>query len=208
MFRDYIRRLIPAAAALLVASCTAVQPLDSPMAGDEANAVPAAVERDYQQILEQLAAEEDSAAAASLERFIARYPDYPGAYTNLAIVYDRLSRQSDALRALDIAVSIDAGFAPAYNRIGVIKRREGDFVAAEQAWRAAIQADPDYALAWHNLGILHELYLGDSAAALQHYERYQALTPDAVDPLVARWIADLERRLGDTPRTARVGEQP
>ena len=212
MWQDCIRKLTPAIviaiAAMLLAACSGLQQLDSQTADAAATAVPAAAQRDYQQVLDKLAAEDDRTAIVKLEKFIARYPDYPGAYANLAMVYDRQNRSAEALEALDIAVSIDQDFAPAYNRIGIIKRREGEFEAAEQAWLTAIAADPEYSYAWHNLGILYDLYLGDLPTALEHYERYQLLTLNQEDKQIDRWVADLQRRLGEPPRTARVGEQP
>jgi hypothetical protein len=44
-----------------------------------------------------------------------------------------------------------------------------------------------------NLGVLDDLYLGDSAHALELYTRYLALTP-AGDPVVAKWVADVKNR--------------
>ena len=45
-----------------------------------------------------------------------------------------------------------------------------------------------------NLGVLDDLYLGDSAHALELYTRYLGLTP-AGDPAVAKWVADVKNRL-------------
>ena len=208
MWQDCIKNLAPVMAMLLMAGCSGMQQLESRSAAGEDTAVSAGAQRDYQQVLDRLAVEDDAEAMRRLEKFIARYPDFPGAYTNLAIVYDRQERSAEALQALEIAVSIDQNFAPAHNQIGVIKRREGDFAAAEKAWLKAIQADADYSFAWHNLGVLYDLYLGDLPSALEHYERYQALTVNQEDQQVDRWVADLQRRVGEPPQTARLGEQP
>jgi tetratricopeptide (TPR) repeat protein len=75
---------------------------------------------------------------------------------------------------------------------------------AEAAYMKAVTADPDYALAHYNLGVLNELYLQRLDLALQHFERYQDLGGD--DEQVTKWIADLKRRLGSTERTANVTE--
>ncbi len=208
MWQDCIKNLAPLMAAILMAGCSGMQQLDNRTAEADGTAVSSSAQRDYQQVLDRLAVEDDAAATAKLENFIARYPDYPGAYTNLAIVYDRQERSGEALKALEIAVSIDQNFAPAHNQIGVIKRRDGDFAAAEKAWLAALAADPEYSFAWHNLGVLYDLYLGDLPNALEHYERYQLLTVNQEGQQVDRWIADLQRRIGEPPRTARVGDQP
>ena len=44
-----------------------------------------------------------------------------------------------------------------------------------------------------HLGILLDLYLRDAAAALEHYDRYLALTQGG-DAAVTRWVADLKNR--------------
>ena len=57
----------------------------------------------------------------------------------------------------------------------------------------ALAIDPNYATAALNLGVLDDLYLGDSAHALEFYTRYLALTP-AGDPVVTKWLADVKNR--------------
>ena len=61
------------------------------------------------------------------------------------------------------------------------------------AYEQAIDADPAYAPAQLNLGVLYDLYLWDAARALEHYDRYLALTTDN-DDKVKRWVAELRRR--------------
>ncbi len=92
----------------------------------------------------------------------------------------------------------------ALNQVGVQLRRLGKFDAAGAAYGRAIAADPGYALAHYNLGVLNDLYLRRLDTALDHYERYQALAGE--DQQVTRWIADLRRRLGNGQRTASLQE--
>ena len=86
----------------------------------------------------------------------------------------------------------------------MILRRQGKFAEAESSYTRALDSDPDYALAHYNLGILNDLYFRRLDIALLHYEAYQALAGE--DKQVARWIADLKRRLGTDERTANVTE--
>jgi tetratricopeptide (TPR) repeat protein len=87
------------------------------------------------------------------------------------------------------------------NQLGIAYRKAGRFADALAAYERAIAADPMLADAECNLGILLDLYLDDPAAALPHYERYQALVVEA-DPKVTAWVAELRARLGLVQRTA------
>ena len=168
---------------------------------------PVAVQRDYRAALEQMETENDTAAASRFETFVTQYPGYPGAYINLAIIYDRQNRTEEALWLLDQALAADPDAVYALNRLGLIKRRQGQFSEAEAAWIKATQAEPQYAYAWYNLGVLYDLYLQDLPTALDHYQRFQQLS-DAADQdlMVNRWIEDLERRIGTPAQAAQARE--
>jgi len=99
---------------------------------------------------------------------------------------------------------IDPEHPAALNQLGMLLRRQGKFQDAEAAYTRAITADPGYALAHFNLGVLNELYLQRLDVALQHFEQYQALGND--DKQVEKWITDLKRRIEASQRTANVTE--
>lgn len=68
---------------------------------------------------------------------------------------DRGSRLDLALDAYETAVEVDndaMGRAIAYTAMGVIHSRQGKEQEAYEAWTAAVEARPDYASAWFNLG--------------------------------------------------------
>jgi Tfp pilus assembly protein PilF len=172
------------------------------VAGGE-TAVTPAVQADHDRAVMLLEAGDMDGAEVLLDRFVAAHPAYPGAWTNLAIVYRRTDRDDAAAAALEQALAIDPQFAPALNEYGLMHREAGRFGEAEAAYLKAITARPDYALAHFNLGVLNDLYLSDPQAALDHYERYQALTSGG-DEMVTLWIADIRRRLGIEARAARA----
>jgi hypothetical protein len=62
---------------------------------------------------------------------------------------------------------------------------------------------PGYPTPQRNLGVLLDLYTGDPAAALRHYEQYQVLT-GGTDPDTGPWLVELRTRLGQVSRTAEV----
>jgi tetratricopeptide (TPR) repeat protein len=160
----------------------------------------------YERALAAMQLEDWPEAELELEQLILEFPDYPGPYVNLAIVYARDGRIDEARDALDNALAIDPGHAAANNQLGMLLREQGEFEAAESAYRTAIESDPGYALAHYNLGVLLDLYMRREAEALESYEAYQVLLPEP-DAEVGRWIVDLRRRLGLSTRPERVAQQ-
>lgn len=142
-------------------------------------------------------------AELRLKEFLLRYPGYPGAHVNLAIIHGNNGNDPAALAAIEAALAIDPDYAPALNQQGMLLRRSGNFLEAEAAYLKAVTASPDYALAHYNLGVLNELYLQRLDEALHHFERYQELVGE--DKQVEKWIADLRRRVTANQRTANVG---
>jgi Flp pilus assembly protein TadD len=147
-------------------------------------------------------------AELELELLIQDYASFPGPYVNLSILYRRDGRIDEAETALNQALAIAPDHPIAYSELGVLYRERGDFAEAEAAYKRAIAADPSYALARYNLGVLFDLYLQREADALEQYEAYLALTPEA-DAEVERWVVDLRRRLGipDEPEPLQVAQE-
>lgn len=153
-------------------------------------------------------------AAASYERLLARFPDLPESWFNLAVLQRRLRRFDAALASYQHALDRGVGRPEEVhlNR-GVIfsdfLRQEG---AARQELCTALALNPDYLPALANLANL-ESDLGQRDEALALYERILALEPGngealaryanlysiaaADDPLISR----LQRALADPAAT-------
>lgn len=168
--------------------------------------IPAAATQAYDRALAAMLAGDKTEAELELEQLTLGFPDYPGPYVNLAILYRSSGRTSDAQEALDRALALAPGHPAANNQLGILHRTEGRFVAAEEAYLRAIEADPEYALAYYNLGVLLDLYLKRPAEALENYQRYQELQVEP-NEMVGRWIIDLTRRVGATNSTAQVAQE-
>jgi tetratricopeptide (TPR) repeat protein len=112
-------------------------------------------------------------------------------------------RNEEAREMLLAALQLDPTNPAGLNRLGIAERRLGRFAEARAAYERAIAADPAYAQPERNLAVLLDLYVGEPAQALAHYERYQSLSGD-VDPQVAAWLVELRTRLGQVSRTAEV----
>jgi tetratricopeptide (TPR) repeat protein len=181
------------------------------MAGAKAN-VPAQIQRDvpaqaltmFEQATSVMAAGDYLDAELRFKEFLLRYPDYPGAHANLAIIHINNGNDAAAQASIDAALALNPGYAPALNQQGMLFRKTGNFIEAESAYMKAVTASPDYALAHYNLGVLNELYFQRLDIALQHFEQYQSLVGE--DKQVEKWIADLRRRVAAAQRTANVAE--
>ena len=122
-----------------------------------------------------------------------KHPGVSVGFTNLGMLQLRAGKYDAAQQSLAEAVRLNPGDAVAQNHLGVALREQGQFKQSETAYLTALKINDGYANAHLNLGILYDLYLQDLGRALQHYERYQALT-GSQDDTVAKWIVDLERR--------------
>ena len=168
------------------------------------NPVPPQVQTLYEQAVASMAAGDYVDAELRFKEFQLQFPEYPGAYVNLAIIHNSNNNDKAARSALDAALALNPNHPAALNQLGMLLRKNGKFLEAEAAYLKAVTVSPDYALAHYNLGVLNELYLRRLDVALQNFEDYQALVGE--DKQVAKWIADLRRRVAATQRTANVAE--
>ena len=172
--------------------------------GEAVRDVPPQAQTMFEQAVAVMASGDLVEAEVRFEEFVLQYPDFPGAYTNLAIIHAENGNDQAAEGAITDALIIDPQHAPTLNQLGMLLRRQGKFNEAEAAYQRAVTARPDYALAHYNLGVLNELYLQRLDSALVHFEQYQSLSGE--DKRVEKWIADLKRRLEAGQRTANVTE--
>lgn len=120
-------------------------------------------------------------------------PELGGPHANLGVIYRQAGKVDDAVRELETAVKLSPRQPIYLNQLGIAYRQQGQFAKARDAYQRALAQDPGYAGAMLNLGILYDLYLGDTQRALEQYARYLSLFPNG-DPTVSKWVADLKNR--------------
>jgi len=134
-------------------------------------------------------------------------PELGGPHANLGVIYRQAGKVDDAVRELETAVKLSPRQPIYLNQLGIAYRQQGQFAKARDAYQRALAQDPGYAGAMLNLGILYDLYLGDTQRALEQYARYLSLFPNG-DPTVSKWVADLKNRKPGQPITVSRQEKP
>jgi tetratricopeptide (TPR) repeat protein len=153
-----------------------------------------ATQRAYDDALALMRAGHAADAERGFRALVQSNPELAGPHANLGLLARQAGHLSEAVKELEKATELAPGLAVAWNQLGLAWRQGGEFTKARAAYDHAIALDPGYAAAVLNLGVLDDLYLGDSAHALELYTRYLSLTP-AGDPAVAKWVADVKNRL-------------
>ncbi len=154
-----------------------------------------AVGADYAKALALMSAGKDDDAFAQLGKISEKAPQFSGPLVNQALILNKQQKFAEAQALLEKALTLNSRNPFASNQLGIALRGQGKFADAKASYQTALAADPNYAKAHFNLGVLADLYLQDLPLALQHYQRYQSLQskPDAA---VTNWIVDLQKRTG------------
>lgn len=190
---------------VLIAGCASEPEAPAPTEQSVAEGVPVepvVPERAVQEFAQALALIEAGRltdAELDLKQLSLAYPDFPGPYLNLGLLYERAGKLTEAEQAYQEALKRGMPSALAYTQLGVVYRKLGRFKDAETAYLDALKIDADYAPAHLNLGVLCDLYLQQPERALAAFERYMELSGNS-DKRVANWIAELKGRVGSNPQ--------
>jgi len=156
--------------------------------------VPDRAAQQYRQALDLVRSGRDADAELELKQLSVAYPQFAGPPLNLGLLYVKDSKLNDAESVLKTAVKINPANLQAGNELGIVERRLGKFADAEAAYQQTLAADPNYAPAHLNLGVLYDLYLAEPQKALDEFERYIELAGQ--NKQVAGWVAELRKRVG------------
>jgi Flp pilus assembly protein TadD len=81
----------------------------------------------YEQAVAVMASGDFLDAELRFKEFVLRYPGYPGAYVNLAIIHVNDDNDEDARAAVNAALALNSEYAPALNQLGMLLRRKANF---------------------------------------------------------------------------------
>jgi tetratricopeptide (TPR) repeat protein len=155
--------------------------------------VPPAAQRAFDDALRALRAGRAEDAERGFKALAQSNPELGGPHANLGVIYRQAGKFAESAAALERATKASPEQPVYFNQLGISYRHLGDFAKARTAYERAIEIEPKYAAAQLNLGILFDLYLRDSAKALEAYERYAAIS-GGQDATVAKWVTDLKNR--------------
>ena len=170
--------------------------------------IPERANQQFAQAVALLQAGKLTDAELELKQLILAYPEYPGPYVNLGLLYERAGKYAEAEQALRQAHA--EGHAQRTDLLPNWASPIASWAASRTPrvrMRQAIKIDPNYAPAHLNLGVLCDLYLQQPQRALEALERYMELSGNS-DKRVATWIAELKARVGSNPKPQTAEASP
>ena len=163
----------------------------APAPGPEIPKPPARATADFARAL-QLMRTDPTQASLEFQLMTQSYPELSGPYANLGILHRNANQLAESETALAKATELAPWDAQTWNEYGLTLRQAGKFAEARAAYERALEANPSYAPAHRNLGVLLDLYLDDPVRAQAELETYKQLTGE--DKPVTSWLAELRAR--------------
>jgi Flp pilus assembly protein TadD len=153
---------------------------------------PARANAEFTRALSMMRGADATQAILEMQVLTQSYPDLPGPYANLGVLHRNANQLAESEAALAKATERAPWDAQTWTEYGLTLRQAGKFAEARAAYEHALKANPSYAPAHRNLGVLLDLFLDDPLAAQTELETYKTLTGE--DKPVSGWLAELRAR--------------
>jgi tetratricopeptide (TPR) repeat protein len=153
---------------------------------------PARANSEFTRALTLMRGSDPTQAILEMQVLTQSYPELSGPYANLGILHRNANQLPESEAALAKATERAPWDAQTWNEYGLTLRQAGKFTEARTAYEHAVKANPSYAPAHRNLGVLLDLYLDDPLTAQTELETYKTLTGE--DKPVSGWLAELRAR--------------
>jgi tetratricopeptide (TPR) repeat protein len=163
--------------------------------------IPPRAAQQYSQALQMMKSNRRTDAELEFKQLNAAYPQFAGPQLNLGLLYLHDARLPEAEAAFKAALQVAPANPIAGDELGIVERKLGKFTDAEAAYLRAIAAEPNYAPAHLNLGVLYDLYLQEPQKALEQFERYIEISGE--NKQVSGWVIELRKRVGAPPPAAK-----
>ncbi len=167
--------------------------------------IPPRAAQQYSQALQLMKSNRHTDAELEFKQLTVAYPQFAGPQLNLGLLYLHDSRLPEAEAAFKAALQVTPANPIAGDELGIVERKLGKFADAEAAYLRAIAAEPNYAPAHLNLGVLYDLYLSEPQKALEQFQRYIEIAGE--NKQVGGWVIELRKRVG-VPAAAAKKEDP
>ena len=122
-------------------------------------------------------------AIKSFQQSIACRDDYAEAWVNQGIAFHALTKNDEARRAFDQALSIDSAFYPALRSLAILEASIGNGSTAAEYYERAANAQPELLSAWFELGCARYKNLGEDQVFFER-EGPEGKTIQALDKVI------------------------
>jgi tetratricopeptide (TPR) repeat protein len=147
----------------------------------------------YNEALKHMRAKNYDTAILEMHKVAKMDERISGPWVNIGVAQKELGYMDKAKVAFEKALQINPNNPYALNELAILNREDGKFEQAENLYKQALAAYPDYKNAHLNLAILCDVYLRKIDCALGHYQEYLKLS-GGHDKQVAVWVSQLKKQ--------------
>lgn len=147
----------------------------------------------FQEALAQLDQQQPKKAESLLESLLRERTDVAELWLNLAFSQYQQKNFAAADKTVSRILAAFPRTVQAHNLAGLLAVEKGEFKKAEQHYADALKLSSGYANALYNMALLQDIYLQNTAAAVDYYNRYLILEKD--DEATKAWVENLSQSL-------------